>query len=184
MFLHRSHHAASGSAPLWSALMFVLLMSALVARASAAGPDVKGKTISVAEIASPGHFKCVGKNHFSGAVSVPIEKSGVTTDHAYAMHYIDPVQGHSIIVYGDRYQQSPPLYQAFIRRHECQHANRVRDEIMANCGALTQMRGLGLTLAQEKQIAEWHAAEGTLDPRYGGTGARFWQLTLECAGER
>lgn len=164
--------------------MLVLLVSALAACASAGDPDETSTMIGVTEIASPGEFKCMGKNRFSGAASVPTELSGDVTGRAYAEIFTDPVKGHSIIVYGERYQRTAPLFQAFIRRHECQHANGVRDEIMANCGALVQMRALGLTVAQERQIAQWHAAEGTLDPQYGGTGARFWQRTLECAGDR
>ena len=184
MSLHRSHHTTAGSARLRLTLSLVVLVSALAARASVGDPDETGTMIGATEITSTGDFQCVGKNHFSGAASVPIERSGVTTDRAYAVLYIDPLHGHSIIIYGERYLRIAPLFQAFIRRHECQHANGVRDEIMANCGALAQMRALGLTVAQERQIAQWHAAEGTLDPRYGGTGARFWQRTLECTGDR
>ena len=74
--------------------------------------------------------------------------------------------------------------QSFIKRHECQHANGVQDEIAANCAALLQMRALGLTVQQESQIGNWLSAEGTLDPQYGGSGAVFWERTLRCAGAR
>ena len=184
MLLHRSNHQTARLARPRPALLLAVLVSALVARASAGDRDEASTTSSLLDVANPGHFQCVGRNRFSGAASVPTERSGVITGRAYAEFYIDPVQGRALIVYGERYQQIAPLFQAFIRRHECQHANGVQDEITANCGALVQMRALGLTAEQETQIAQWHVAEGSIDPRYGGTGARFWQLTLDCAGAR
>ena len=184
MSLHRSNLKPARFARPRPALLLVVLACALAARASVGDLDEAVATSNVTEVANPGHFQCVGRNRFSGVTSVPTERNGVTTDNAYAVIFFDPVHGHLTIVYGGRYQQIAPLFQAFIRRHECQHANGVQDEIMANCGALVQMRALGLSAEQETQIAQWHVAEGTLDPRYGGTGARFWQRTLDCAGAR
>lgn len=172
MLQHRPNQARAPWRRVGSSLLLAVLAAEFAAPASAA------------DLANPGHFHCVGKNRFSGVTSVPTERSGATTDHAYAAIYFDPVHGHATIIYGERYQQTAPLFQAFIRRHECQHANGVLDEIMANCGALVQMRALGLTLEQESRIAAWHAAEGSIDARYGGSGARFWQRTLDCAGAR
>ena len=76
------------------------------------------------------------------------------------------------------------LMQLVIKRHECQHANGVQDEIAANCAALLQMRTLDLTAQQKSRIAAWLSAEGTLDPQYGGSGTIFWARTLRCAGAR
>ena len=185
MLQHRSNQARAPWRRVGSSLLLAVLAAGFAAPASAADRVVHAKpAISPADLANPGHFHCVGKNRFSGVTSVPTERSGATTDHAYAAIYFDPVHGHATIIYGERYQQTAPLFQAFIRRHECQHANGVLDEIMANCGALEQMRALGLTLEQESRIAAWHAAEGSIDARYGGSGARFWQRTLDCAGAR
>ncbi len=129
-------------------------------------------------------LQCVGKSRFSGAAVVATETYGDPTGRAYAATLFDPVQGTPLIVYGPRYRNTAPLLRAFIRHHECQHANGVQDEIAANCAALVQMRALGLTTDEEGQIARWHIAEGTIDPRYGGSGAAFWERTLRCAGTR
>ena len=103
---------------------------------------------------------------------------------AYSPIFFDPVTGKPLIVYGPRYRNSAPLMQSFIKRHECQHANGVQDEIAANCAVLLPMRALGLTTQQEFRIAAWLSAEGTLDPQYGGSGTIFWARTLRCAGAR
>lgn len=133
------------------------------------------------DLADPAHFQCVGRNRFSGVVNVPVEKQGENVSWAYAAFFTDPVQGTPIIVYGPRFREVPPLLQAFIRRHECQHANGIQDEIAANCLALAQMRAQGLTSDQERQLERWHMAEGRLDPQYGGSGAAFWERTVRCA---
>lgn len=136
------------------------------------------------DIGNPADVQCVGKNRLTGAKEKPIESYGDPPGRAYAVIYFHPAHGTAHIIYGPRYRTIPPLLQSFITRHECQHANGVQDEIAANCNALNQMRGLGLTLEQETQIASWHRAEGTIDPRYGGSGAAFWELTLACTGAR
>jgi hypothetical protein len=71
--------------------------------------------------------------------------------------------------------------QSFIRRHECQHANGVMDEIAANCAALAQMRAQGLTAHPDAQLERGPVGHGRLDPHSGGSGAAFWQPTLRCA---
>ncbi len=136
------------------------------------------------DLANPDHFQCVGKSRFSGASVVPAETYGDPTGVAYSAIFFDPVSGRPMIVYGPRYRAVAPLMQSFIKRHECQHANGVQDEVAANCAALLQMRALGLTAQQEARIASWLSAEGTLDPQYGGSGAVFWERTLRCAGAR
>ncbi|MEO6626042.1 MAG: hypothetical protein ABIN37_14590 [Burkholderiaceae bacterium] len=136
------------------------------------------------DVANPEHFQCVGKNRFSGLAVVPTESDGDPTGVAYSAIFFDPVSGKPLIVYGPRYRKIAPLMQSFIKRHECQHANGVQDEVAANCAALLQMRALGLTAQQESRIANWLSAEGTLDPQYGGSGAMFWERTVRCAGGR
>lgn len=138
----------------------------------------------IGDVANLEDFQCIGKGRFTGAAVVPTETYGDPPGRAYAVIYFDPVHGTPLIVYGSRYRLIAPLLQSFIRRHECQHAKGVQDEIAANCAALVQMRAVGLTTEQEGQIARWHIAEGAIDPQYGGSGAAFWEQTLRCAGAR
>ena len=147
------------------------LAPAVAALADPARPDV----------ANPDQFRCQGRNQFSGALDGPIEKQDESGYWPYAAFFVDPVLGTPTIVYGPGFRALDPLMQAFIRRHECQHANGVRDEIAANCNALAQMRTLGLTPRQEAHLQRWHMAEGRLDPQYGGSGAAFWERTERCA---
>ena len=135
------------------------------------------------DVANPDRFQCVGRNHFSGKVDIPVEKHDAAASWSYAAFFVDPVHGTSLIVYGPRFREVGALMQAFIRRHECQHANGVRDEIAANCNALAQMRAQGLTPQQEAQLERWHLAKGPLDPQYGGSGARFWEHSVRCAAQ-
>src|SRR5690606_33552218 len=117
----------------------------------------------------------------SGALDTPIERHTDSDTWTYAVYFVDPVKGTPTIVYGPGFRAVSPLMQAFIRRHECQHANGIRDEIAANCGALAQMRSQGLTTQQEAQLERWHVAKGRLDAPYGGSGAAFWERTVRCA---
>ena len=166
-------HPSSEQGHARQALAYVALglASALTASAGNALPD----------LVNPDHFRCMGRNQFSGVVNVPVEKQGENVTWSYAAFFVDPVLGTPTIIYGSRFQELGPLMQAFIRRHECQHANGVRDEIAANCAALAQMRAQGLTPRQEMYLEHWHVAEGQLDPQYGGSGAAFWQRTVRCA---
>ncbi len=133
------------------------------------------------DMSDPGAFRCQGRNPFSGALDGPVEKQDESGYWPYAAFFVDPVLGTPTIVYGPRFRTLDPLMQAFIRRHECQHAKGVRDEITANCMALVHMRAQGLTTRQEARLQRWHQAEGRLDPQYGGSGAVFWERTLRCA---
>jgi hypothetical protein len=159
--------------PAWRAFACAMfgLAPAIAAPADTERPDV----------ARPDQFRCQGRNQFSGALDGPIEKHDDNGYWPYAVFFVDPVRGTPTIVYGPRFRALDPLMQAFIRRHECQHANGVRDEIAANCSALAQMRALGLTAQQEAHLRHWHLAVGRLDPQYGGSGAIFWERTVSCA---
>ena len=94
------------------------------------------------DVANPDQFQCVGRNRFSGVANVPVEKQGENVSWSYAAFFVDPVLGTPTIIYGPRFRELGPLTQGFIRRHECQHANGVQDEIAANCAALAQMQGM------------------------------------------
>ncbi len=140
-----------------------------------------GAGTELPDVANPDHFQCIGRNRFSGVVNLPIEKQDDTVTWSYAAFFVEPVLGTPTIIYGPRFRELDPLMRGFIRRHECQHANGVQDEIAANCAALVQMRAQGLTPRQEAQLERWHLAEGRLDPQYGGSGAAFWERTVRCA---
>ena len=170
----RSQVARTGLAGLGSGLLLSLLVAMH-------GSEVAAQTV---DVANPAHFQCVGKNRYSGVPVVPSESDGDALGVAYSAILFDSSSGKPLIVYGSRFRNMAPLMQSFIKRHECQHANGVQDEIEANCAALLQMRALGLTVLQEARIAEWHNAEGTLDPPYGGSGTIFWERTMRCAGGR
>ncbi len=160
-----------GHAPRALACAVLGLLPAVTALADLEQPDV----------AKLDHFQCHGRNQFSGAVDVAIEKHDDSGTWPYAAFFIDPVHGTPTIVYGPRFRALDPLMRTFIRRHECQHAIGVRDEIAANCTALTQMRAQGLTPQQEAHLERWHMAVGRLDPQYGGNGVVFWERTVRCA---
>lgn len=159
--------------------LLALLMFALAATlhrpASAQAP---------VDVANPRDFQCIGKNRYSGVPVIPAESDNEALGVAYSAILFDSTSGTPLIVYGARFRTISSLMQSFIKRHECQHANGVRDEVEANCAALLQMRALGLTALQEASIAQWHIAEGTLDPQYGGSGSVFWERTLRCSGGR
>ena len=74
-------------------------MLALVSAATCQATD------PVADVANPDLFRCMGRNHFSGKVEVPVEKQGDDSTWPYAVFFIDPVQGTSLIVYGPRFRQ-------------------------------------------------------------------------------
>jgi len=147
------------------------LAPAVAALADAGRPDVS----------NPDQFRCQGRNQFSGAPDGPIERQDDSGYWPYAAFFVDPVAGTPTIVYGPGFRALDPLMQVFIRRHECQHANGMRDEIAANCAALAQMRAQGLTPQQEAHLARWHMAVGRLDPQYGGSADVFWDRTVRCA---
>lgn len=90
-----------------------------------------------------------------------------------------------IIIYGPRYYGLNPLFQEFIRRHECAHLSiPSSNEVEVNCHALISLRNDGLTEHQENAIANWQVSQGAIGVQYGGTGYNFWSSTLECAGPR
>lgn len=155
-----------------------VLCMAVVQASSPGAPSGRKPSL---DVGNPEQFRCMGRNRFSGAPIVPVEKQGDTSDWAYAAFFTDPVQGTPVIVYGPAFRLMPPLLQAFVRRHECQHANGILDEVAANCLALAQMRAQGMTPDQESVLERWHLGKGRLDPQYGGTGAAFWERTLSCA---
>lgn len=66
--------------------------------------------------------------------------------------------------------------------HECAHVRLdTKDEVEANCEAVRVMRESGyLDAAGYAALTVWHGGMGRVAPRYGGTGAVFWQRTEAC----
>ena len=106
-----------------------------------------------------------------------------TVGIAWALSNVDTT-GYPVITYFAQFFALPPLMQKFSRLHECAHHHVGPDEIQANCAALIEMRNQGLTPSQEDFIAQFHINLGTLPTQYHGSGEEFWQLTVECAGDR
>lgn len=73
----------------------------------------------------------------------------------------------------------------FIFYHECAHATGPeRDEIGANCEAYLEMERLGMmSESLAKALARTHRRMLRLPSRYGGSGAAFWDKTMECVGQ-
>lgn len=128
--------------------------------------------------------QCIGRDGFTGQPAQVYETPGPTMGNAYAISNWAP-NGQPVITYGPRFFLLSPLLREFVKFHECAHLSvPTPDEIQANCISLTEMRRRGLSLQQEMQIGHWIATEGSIGLQYGGTGATFWQLTLQCAGPR
>ncbi len=81
---------------------------------------------------------------------------------------------------------SDPHMLDFIFYHECAHATGPeRDEIGANCEAYLEMEKLGMmNEALDKALARTHRRMLRLPSRYGGSGAAFWDKTMECVNQR
>jgi hypothetical protein len=81
-----------------------------------------------------------------------------------------------------------PVAVDFLFYHECAHArfgtnfnNQVQSELNANCEGLRQMRSDGkITPAQELAVGQLHASQNYYGNLFG-SGANYWQLTLQCA---
>ncbi len=81
---------------------------------------------------------------------------------------------------------SDPHMIDFIFYHECAHATGPeRDEIGANCEAYLEMEKLGMMNEPlERALARTHRRMLRLPSRYGGSGAAFWDKTMECVSQR
>lgn len=84
--------------------------------------------------------------------------------------------------------QTLPVAVDFLFYHECAHArfmtnfsNQVQSELSANCEGLRKMRSDGkITPAQEAAVGLLHATQNYYGDMFG-SGANYWQLTLQCA---
>ena len=122
--------------------------------------------------------QCMARHAYSGQVVQARERNGPLNFWAYAS--FDP-DGWPAITYSPAFYQLTPLMQEFTRRHECAHlAVPTSDEFMANCVAL---RSRMWSRPEIDHIAATHHAIGVQGPQYGGSGASFWQITLDYCPE-
>lgn len=130
----------------------------------------------------PQALSCTAWSPVLGTVVNVIQGPGPSSFWAHAM--IDPMTGLPTITYGPTFYQLPPLMQQFTYFHECAHlVEQTSNEFIPNCRALQLMRSQGLSPAQESAIASIHMNIGPLPPQYGGSGANFWQGTLQACAQ-
>ena len=98
---------------------------------------------------------------------------------AWAMTQIPPMVPQPTIIYGAIFYQLPHFMQVFTSDHECGHANGYIDEFSANCYALGQVAQKGGDVQTVMMIRQFHYGVGPIGDQYGGTGARYWQLTYQ-----
>lgn len=147
--------------------------------------EVRSNSPLTPSVNGPQASSCIGRNYYTLQPAAAFEQNSTSMlGNAYAVTNFDPTSGIPVITFGPRFYQLQPLLQVFTRYHECQHASGVLDELGANCGALINMRSLGLSRAEEDVIAQWHRQEGLIGAQYGGTGEAYWANTLLCAGNR
>lgn len=138
------------------------------------------------DVADPDRFQCVGRNHFSGKVDIPVEKHDAAASWSYAAFFVDPVHGTSLIVYGPSAlpRSRRALMQAFIRRHECQASQRCarRDRgQLQRVGADARRAGPRDTSPRgaTRNVGIW--TKSSWNPQYGGSSTRFWEHSVRCA---
>lgn len=92
--------------------------------------------------------------------------------------------GYPVIIFDARVLSSfPDVVARFIYYHECAHLKyETTNEIEASCWGLRDMRSDGnVSPAEEQTLARVHHSIGRLEPKYGGSGQRHWDLTTNCA---
>jgi len=99
-------------------------------------------------------------------------------------------QGWPTIIFdGEAYKRTGKGASAiwdFVYFHECAHAQHPElGEIEANCSAYQEMAKRGLmNYHRMKEIEAMHFGILSLPEEYGGSGAKFWNLTLQCVERR
>ncbi len=95
------------------------------------------------------------------------------------------------VIYFDRaimrsMQITDPHLIDFIFYHECAHATSPHlDEFAANCEAFLELERQGLmTELKERALGFTHRKSRYLPARYGGSGAVFWEKTMNCVEAR
>ena len=99
-------------------------------------------------------------------------------------------QGWPTIIFdGEAYKRTAkgvPAIWDFVYFHECAHAQHPElGEIEANCSAYQEMAKRGLmNYHRVKEIEAMHFGILSLPDEYGGSGAKLWNLTLQCVERR
>jgi hypothetical protein len=105
---------------------------------------------------------------------------------AVAVMRLDDEGWPTIIMDGEAYKRTAkgtPAIWDFVYFHECAHAQQPElGEIAANCEAYVEMEKRGLmSYHRMKEIEAMHLGILSLPEEYGGSGLKFWHLTLQCA---
>ena len=95
----------------------------------------------------------------------------------------------TIIIDAEAYKRTSkgaPAIWDFVYFHECAHAQHPElGEIEANCSAYQEMAKRGLmNYHRLKELEAMHLGILSLPEEYGGSGAKFWHLTLQCVERR
>jgi len=95
----------------------------------------------------------------------------------------------TIIIDAEAYKRTSkgaPATWDLVYFHECAHAqNPELGEIDANCSAYQEMAKRGLmSYHRLKELEAMHLGILSLPEEYGGSGAKFWHLTLKCVEQR
>ncbi|MEO0313893.1 MAG: hypothetical protein RI928_349 [Pseudomonadota bacterium] len=95
----------------------------------------------------------------------------------------------TIIIDAEAYKRTSkgaPATWDFVYFHECAHAQSPElGEIDANCSAYLEMAKRGLmSYHRMKELEAMHLGILSLPEEYGGSGAKFWHLTLKCVDQR
>ena len=84
-----------------------------------------------------------------------------------------------------RTSKGTPAIWDFVYFHECAHAQQPSlTEIEANCSSYKELQRRGpMNYHRMKELEAIHLSMLILPEEYGGSGAKFWHKTLQCAGE-
>ena len=104
---------------------------------------------------------------------------------AVAVMRLDANDWPTIIIDAQAYQRTAkgtPAQWDFVYFHECAHAQKpALSEIGANCLAYFEMDSRGLmNFYSQKELETAHLGMMNLPMEYGGSGAQFWNQTLQC----
>ena len=84
-----------------------------------------------------------------------------------------------------RTSKGTPAIWDFVYFHECAHAQQPNlSEIEANCASYKELERRGLmNFHRMKELETIHLSMPILPEEYGGSGAMFWNKTLQCVRE-
>ncbi len=89
----------------------------------------------------------------------------------------DPTSGRPVVVYYRRYARAPGYFKSFVRAHECCHHLGHRNEIAANCCALSRLRVSRSSLAAIRNYILSRDVNSETKIDHKGQGSKFWSKT-------